>query len=73
MFYAKAVTLAIFAKRLGYKTKHNPFVKATANPIPDMDDYVSQCQRCDYDDPENPIFPVGQIEHPSWVYEDIDY
>jgi len=57
MFYAKAATLALHAKRFGYETRHNPFVKAIINPIPDMD---CQFER-GYDNPVNQIFPVGQM------------
>jgi hypothetical protein len=72
MFYAKAATLAIFAKRLGYKTKYNPFVKATINPILDMDYYVNQYQR-GIGDTINPLFSIGPIYQLALVYDDIDY
>ena len=72
MFYAKAAKLAIMAKRFGYKTNYNPFVKAIIDPITPMNEYISKYQ-CGKDDPENPLLPVRKIKNPDWVFEDIDY
>jgi hypothetical protein len=70
MFYAKCARAAISARRHGYRDPFNFWLRDLVDPLEAMTAYADAC--LDGDGAEgNPLFPVGQLDFPSWVLQDL--
>jgi hypothetical protein len=71
MFYARCAKAAMDARRIGYRNPFNFWLRDLVDPLEAIDSHYRLCLSGDGELGGEPLFPVGQLDVPPWLLQDL--